>query len=358
MRLRGWIGFLGATTASAVVAANERGFEFGAELLRADGIVQTQGSDTFRFRHGLAETALTVGLGTVEIDYAPVSFDFLGRAATRRETNFSAQVATRRRAGQRLELLGGVGFRAGFDSYRALWLDEYFLQRFAALAGYREATPRAFSFSGGARWEYQPSSGFLQFGYSRTQDDVAPGYEIDFDGLNRGAETLVTDAATVSFENVVTRRLRTKVELRGAGTSGRKPRWGAEASARLALGEHWIVRAEAGGSLERPDFRARYAGLDLELAATETLAVFVGAHAYRDTGEIENALLFTSAAPALRSRRAEAGLRHDGERLSWRLSFGATRGDFAATNRATDFFQNLYRDRTWRSLRVAGSWKF
>ena len=144
----------------------------------------------------------------------------------------------------------------------------------------------------------------------------------------------------------------------GAGTSGRKPRWGAEASARLALGEHWIVRAEAGGSLERPEFRARYAGLDLELAATETLAVFVGAHAYRDTGEIENALLFTSAAPALRSRRAEAGLRHDGERLSWRLSFGATRGDFAATNRATDFFQNLYRDRTWRSLRVAGSWKF
>ncbi|MDP3073203.1 MAG: hypothetical protein Q8N18_23115 [Opitutaceae bacterium] len=339
-------------------AAAERSLEFGAELLHAPDVMITQGSDTLRFQQGRTETALTVGLGTVAIDYAPVSFDFLGRFVERRESSVSAQGALRHRAGDRLELLGGAGLRIGHDNYRTLWLDEYFLQRFAGLAGYRRTTPRGFSFSGGARWEYRAGSGFAQFGYSRTQDEVAPGYEIDFDGLNRGAETLVTDAATLSFEHIVTRRLRTRVELRGAGTSGRKPRWSAEASARHAIGERWIVRADVGGSLERPDFRARYGGLELEFAATGAVALFAGAHGYRDTGEIENALLFTSAAPALRSRRTELGARHDGERLGWRISLGVARGDFAATNPATDFFQNLYRDRTWRSLRLAGSWKY
>jgi hypothetical protein len=339
-------------------AATEPSLEFGTEVLHASDVVLTQGADTLRFKRGRSEWALTLGLGTVAIDYAPVSFDFLGRALHRRETNASAQGAWRHRAGDRLELLGGAGLRYGHDNYRALWLDEYFRQRFTPLAGYRRATPRGFAFSGGARWEYQVASGFAQLGYSRAQDDVAPGYEIDFAGLHRGAATLVTDAATLSFEYVLTPRLRTRVELRAAGTSGRKPRWGAEASARQALGERWIVRAEAGGSLERPEFRARYGGLALEFAATETFAIFAGAHAYRDTGEIENALLFTSAAPALRSRRAEIGVRHDGERLGWRVAVGVTRGDFAATNRATDFFQNLYRDRDWRSLRLAGAWKF
>ncbi len=351
--------FLFALLATAGVrAATEPSLEFGAEVLRASDVTLTQGADTLRFTRGRSELALTLGLGSVAIDYAPVSFDFLGRALRRREHNASAQGAWRHRAGDRLELLGGAGLRFGHDNYRALWLDEYFRQRFTPLAGYRRATPQGFAFSGGARWEYQVGSGFAQLGYSRTQDNVPPGYEIDFSGLRRSAETLVTDAATLSFENVVTPRLRTRVELRAAGTSARKPRWGAEASARQALGERWIVRAEAGGSLEQPEFRARYGGLALEFAVTETLALFAGAHAYRDTGEIENALLFTSAAPALRSRRAEIGMRHDGERLGWRVAIGATRGDFAATNRATDFFQNLYRDRDWRSVRLAGSWKF
>lgn len=349
---------LGFAVAAACQAATGPSFEFGAEVLHAPGITLTQGADTLRLARGRSELALTLGLGSVAIDYVPVSFDFLGRAVGRRETNGQAQGAWRHRAGDRLELLAGAGLRFGHDSYRALWLDEYFRQRFATLPGYRRAAPRGFAFSGGTRWEYQAGSGFAQLGYSRAQDDVAPGYEIDFDGLRRGAETLVTDAATLALENVLTPRLRTRVELRAAGTSGRKPRWGAEASARQALGERWILRAEAGGSMERPGFRARFGGLELEFAATATLALFAGAHAYRDTGEIENALLFTSAAPGLRSRRAEIGVRHDGGRLAWRASFGAIRGDFAATNPATDFFQNLYRDRDWRSVRLAGSWKF
>ena len=344
--------------AGGLGAAPETSVEFGAEVLHASGITLTQGADTFRLKAGRTEAALTLGAGSIAFDYAPVAFDFLGRAARLRETSFSAQAAWRHRAGDRLDLLGGAGLRHGHDNYRTLRLDEYFRQRFAPLAGYQRATPRGFAFSGGARWEYQVGSGFAQLGYSRAQDDVAPGYEIDFDGLRRGAETLVTDAATLALENVLTPRLRTRIELRAAGTSGRKPRWGAEASARQAIGERWIVRVEAGGSLERPEFRARHGGLELEFAATETLALFAGAHAYRDTGEIENALLFTSAAPALRSRRAEIGVRHDGERLAWRLALGGIAGDHAATNPTTDFFQNLYRDRDWRSVRLAGSWKF
>jgi len=198
----------------------------------------------------------------------------------------------------------------------------------------------------------------VQLGYARSQDDVAPGYEIDFAGLRRGAETLVTNTVTVAFENVLTPRLRTRSELRVAATSEREPRYGAEASAHYALGERWIVRTDLGASEEQPTFRSHFGGAELECAVTETLAIFAGGQLYRDTGEIENALLFTSAAPGLRSRRADLGVRHDGERLSWRVSVGTVSGDFAPTNRNTDFFQNLYRDRHWLALRAAGSWKF
>ncbi len=340
--------FLGATPTA----------EFGTEVLHASDITLTQAADTLRLNWGETEAAFTLGFGTIAIDYAPVSFDFLGSARGRRENAFSVQVALRHRAGPRLELLGGLGAHDGFDSYRALWLDEYFRQRFAGRPGYQRAEPRGAAFSGGARWEYQPASGFVQLGYARSQDEVAPGYEIDFAGLRRGAESLVTDTVTLDFENVVTPRLRTRAEFRLAATSGREPRYGAEVSGRYALGERWIVRADAGASDERPTFRAQYGGGELEFAMTETLAVFVGAQLYRDTGEIENALLFTSAAPGLRSRRADLGVRHDGERLAWRVTIGTVRGDFAATNRNTDFFQNLYRDRSWLALRAAGSWKF
>ena len=340
--------FLGATPSA----------EFGTEVLRASDITLTQAADTLRLDWGKTEATFTLGYGTLAIDYAPVAFDFLGSARGRRESALSAQVALRHRAGPRLELLAGVGAREGFDSYRALWLDEYFRQRFAGRPGYRRAQPGGAVFSGGARWEYRPASGFVQLGYARSQDDVAPGYEIDFAGLRRGAETLVTDTVTLGFENVVTPRLRTRAELRVADTSGRDPRYGAEVSARYALGERWIVRADVGASDERPAFRAQYGGAELEFAVTESFAVFLGAQLYHDTGEIENALLFTSAAPGLRSRRADLGVRHDGERLAWRVSVGTVRGDFAATNRNTDFFQNLYRDRQWLALRAAGSWKF
>ena len=355
--LLGWLCAHAAESSTGVFGATATA-EFATESLHASDIALAQAADTLRLDWGKTEAALTLGLGTLAIDYAPVSFDFLGHAVSRRERTWSAQLALRHRAGPRLELLGGAGVRDGFDSYRALWLDEYFSQRFASFPGYRRATPRGAAFSAGARWEYRPASGFMQLGYARAQDGVAPGYEIDFAGLRRGAATLVTDTVTLAFENVATPRLRTRAELRAADTSGRRPRLGAELSARYALGERWIVRADAGASDERPTFRAHYGGAELEFAATEAVAVFIGGQLYRDTGEIENALLFTSAAPGLRSRRAEIGVRRDGEALAWRVSVGTVAGDFAATNRNTDFFQNLYRDRHWLALRAAGSWKF
>ena len=68
-------------------AATEPSLEFGAEVLHAPGITLTQGTDTLRLVRGRSELALTLGLGSVAIDYAPVSFYFIGRAVERRATN-------------------------------------------------------------------------------------------------------------------------------------------------------------------------------------------------------------------------------------------------------------------------------
>lgn len=111
--------------------------EFEVEVLQASDITLTQAADTLRLNWGATEAALTLGFGTLAIDYAPVAFDLFGSARGRKETALSAQLALRHRAGPRLELLAGLGARDGHDSYRALWLDKYFRQRFSGRPGYR-----------------------------------------------------------------------------------------------------------------------------------------------------------------------------------------------------------------------------
>jgi hypothetical protein len=339
--------------------------EFSGELLRADDISLVRGTAAARLVRGDTEFTFTVAKSAVAFDYQPAPFDFRGQSLTRDETSTALRSTGQHRfgGGTATALFSFGGYR-GYTSYRSAWLDEYYRQQYAGLGGtpgldtFRTAAPRGHDGSLGARWEYVRGSAFAQLTAGWAQDRVSPGYEIDFIGLRRTPDTLATSSVTLSLENVLTRRLRSRVELRTAETSGRERRFGIESELRVALGEQWIARAHAGAAREEPTFRAHFGGLAVERELGAGFSAFVEGRLYRDTGEIENALLFSSAAPGLRTRSLGVGVRHDGERWSGRLAVGRLRTDFAPTNLNTDFFRHLYRDRDWLTLEAAGSVRF
>ena len=121
----------------------------------------------------------------------------------------------------------------------------------------------------------------------------------------------------------------------------------------IAPAERWVLRLQAGATTEQPQFDAWFASITAEFAVADRVWIYATGRYYRDTGEIENALLFTSAAPGLWSRQAGVGLRWQGEAWSLRVQLGSVHGRYEPTNPDLDFFQNLYRDRNWRTLQVA-----
>jgi hypothetical protein len=334
--------------------------EFSGETIRSEDIALGRGTAAARLLQGDTEVTFTVSRSALEFDYRPAPFDFRGVAVTRDEASSALRVAGQQRVrGGIFTVLGAVGGYRGYTSYRSAWLDEYYRQQFSALSGtpglntYRKAAPAGFDGSLGVRWEYVPGSAITQLTWGLAQDRISPGYEIGFAGLRRTPDTLATNSLTWSFENVLTSRLRSRVELRTADTSGRDRRIGGEAELRAALGERWIARASVGGASEDPTFESTFGGLAVEREVGGGFSAYVEGRRYRDTGEIENALLFSSAAPGLRTRSWGVGLRRDGERWNGRVTLARLETDFAPTNLNTDFFRVLYRDRHWFTFEAA-----
>ncbi len=339
--------------------------EFSGEVIRAADITLARGTAAARLVRGNTEVSFSAAQGAIAFDYQPAPFDFRGQALTCREASTALRTGGQHRfAGGPATALFALGGYRGFTSYRSAWLNEYYRQQYSSLSGtpgldaFRPAAPAGRDASFGGRWEYIKGNAFAQLTAGYAQDRVAPGYEIDFAGLRRSPDTLATTSAALAFENVLSPRVRSRAEVRVADTSGRELRVGGEAEARAALGEAWIARAQIGGAREQPAFSARFAGLAIERELGRSVSVYAEGRLYRDTGEIENALLFTSAAPALRSQSVGVGLRHDGDRWSWRIVVARLHTDFAPTNLNTDFFRQLYRDRDWLTLQAALSARF
>ena len=335
--------------------------EVGLEWVDTNDISLLQGSWFGDFNTGTWESTVSLAYGRYSMDYVPVPFDFRGRESHLSERNIALQFNTQDQITRNLAWMGGFGVYDGFTNYRSVWLDEYYRQQFSDLPdvpgaeNYVDADPKGLNVTAGARWEYKPATGFAQINVSWLEDDVSPGYEIDFDGLRRSEIHLHTGAVSLSTENILSKRVRTYAALRASETTEREPRYGADFSVHIAMGEHWISRWSIGGALEDPQFEAIYGGIALEHSLNDKLSWYVDARYYEDTGEIENALLFTSAAPGLVSERYGIGLRLIGDKWSSRFYFAPLQTDYQPTNENIDFFQNLYSDRNWNIFQVAVS---
>jgi hypothetical protein len=333
--------------------------EVGFEWIDTDDISLLQTSWVGDFDSGEWETSLSLAYGKYTMDYVPVSFDFNGMETHLSERNIALGFNTQKQINQFLSLMGGAGAYDGFTNYRSVWLDEYYRQQFSDLGdfpgadSYVVANPYGINATVGARWEYKPATGFAQLNISGLMDEVSPGYEIDFDGLRRGELTLYTSAISLSTENVLSKNVRSYIAVRASETTDRSTRYGIDAALNIALGENWVGRINVGGATEDPEFEAFYGGVALERNLTDSFSCYVDLRYYEDTGEIENALLFTSAAPGLVSERYGIGFRWIADNWSARVYLAPIKTEYDPTNANTDFFQHLYSDRDWTVFQLA-----
>ncbi|MEM9160753.1 MAG: hypothetical protein AAGB46_17020, partial [Verrucomicrobiota bacterium] len=310
--------------------------------------------------HSEWQTTSSVAYGTYEIDYQPVSFDFLGSPVQRDEENRAIQVNTRRDISDNRTLILGIGAYDGFTNFRSLWLDEYYRQQFSENTevlgdDYVFASPGGYNATAGYRWAYRPASAFAEVSISRVQDSVSPGYEIDFDGLTRGELEIATTSLSLSSENILTPRIRSLATLRVSETSGRDTRFAFEYALNAAFGDNIIMRALGGAAKEDPEFNTQYGEVALEYSLSETLSLYLDSRYYTDTGEIEDAFLFSTAAPGLNSRKAGIGARWSGEKWSARIYYAQTNSNYKDSGSNIEFFEFLYSDRDWDHIQLAFS---
>ncbi len=329
------------------------------EALLASDVQLTTTSFNYGQQQGGTEWNLSYTHNTYGVDYEPYQlFDFLGFAERLDENQHAGQAAVRQKLGNSFTVLASGGGYDGFTDYRSLWLANYYRQQFNFVPGYQEPNPRGLSGSAGFRWEYQPTTGFAEAGFLYSYDEIAPGYELEpvVGVALHGRDTLHTYAPSLMFENVLTSRIRTLNEFQLRSTSGREARYTYRGSVNVALGERWVWRTSGGYAHEDPTLRAWHVGSTVEFEITPRWLINASGLYYHDTGEIENSLFISTAAPGLETWQGGLGIRYAGEHSSFHLAVAPVWSDYDPVEVGTRPFANLYRDRTWLSVQAA--WSF
>ncbi len=343
--------------------------EIDSEVVWASDIFLTDSKLRYEQQRGDTPWDAALAYATFDEDYRPFrGLDFFGFREHLHEDRFSGTLNARPRLSDRVIFLGSAGGYDGYPNYRRVWIANRYRQKydhpgFPRVPGYREPDPAGWNTSAGIRWEYLPTVGFAECKAGYAYEHTAPGYEDSTNRLNdyrlvRGRENLDTASFNFSSENVLSRRLRLLNEFTFGQTTGRQLRFSYLGSLNAALGEHWVLRGQGGATTEAPRFNAHFLGASVEYELASNTLLSLNGHYYSDTGEIENSLPITSAAPPLRSWDVGVGLRFIRGRSSALVSVGPSWTDYRPRPGIGQEFTFLYRDRRWGLAQVAYSMQF
>ena len=331
---------------------------FDTAALIASDVFVTDTLAAYHYTRPSMEFDLSISYRRIDMDYAS---EYL---AVSRERDLSAdsigfQISTKFNLNKTLTLMIDGGVYDGYQTYRALWLNEFYRHMFDVLSeyivgleGYKEANPWGYNVSSRLRWEYLPYSGFVEADISFQRDIVSPGYETGIPFV-RLRDTYNTLSGHVAFENVLTRHLRTLVECRIDDISERDARYTLHGSLNYALGEHWVTRLDVAGSKEDPHFKSKSISTVLERDWHSTWFVSLFGRYYDDTSEIANAIGSNAAAPPLETFQTGMGLRWQGLRSSIKLVLGPCFSRYEREPERDMAFDQLYKDRNWFSVQFA-----
>ena len=337
------------------------GLEIGTDGLWSNDIFLTDTTATHIFARGVTEFRTSYSYSTLDLDYDPAEEAFV---FWRQPTNISESSQTLQESIRHtfsdwpsLTLNGALGGYDGYQDYRSLWLNEFYRQEYPD--GYIKAEPRGVNVGIGLRWEFAPTTGFLQFDYAWQKDEIAPGYEkVPFEPLLRGRDELDTHSARLMLENILTPSLRSQVMGLVTDTIGRKMRYGGQVSLNWAMAESWVLRSAVGYSEEAPQFEAWFVDETLEMDIDERWYFSLTGRWYNDTGEVDDSLLLSSAAPELETWHIGLGIRWQGANSAVKFSGGPYFTRYGALGSYTEPFHNLYRGRDWGIVQLAFTHQF
>ncbi len=266
---------------------------------------------------------------------------------------------------ERLTLKLEAGAYDGFQTYRALWLDEYYRHKINTLKsyiddlkGYRNADPKGYNVSAGLRWEYLPDTGFADASISYQHDVVSPGYEIATPVVTRLSDTYDTISGRLALENVLTRRMRTMLECRIDDTSERDVRLTVQGALNYALAENWVARLAAAYGTEDPDFTSKSFSAVLERDWHGIWFVSVFGRYYEDSSEIANGVARNAVAPPLETFQTGLGIRRQGNQSAFKLVVGPCFTRYDLHPQRDTAFDQLYKDRDWLSVQFSFLYQF
>jgi hypothetical protein len=338
----------------------DRALEAGLEATVSDDIRLIDALVTFHGVEGQWRYSGTLSTGQIALDYVPAAVDqhsIFHRAGRLVENRLSGEIGLTNIASDRFEWTLSAGGYQGFTGYRSLWISHWYQLNFEGFPELEEPDPRGYYGSAALRWSYRPGTGVFQAQVTFARDTIAPAYDevtdeffnlLGIEALRSGLETF---AWLLSTENVINGRLRTLLEYRLTHQSERELRHSVTARANFALSNRWFLQTrlgatfEAGGAEAEEDFNAFWIAHSLIWEVSERLTLDLGARAYRDNGEIENATGFSSAGPDLDSWSAQLGLRYFHGPHALRLAVGWIGSSYGPLDFENQFFEGLYQDR-------------
>ncbi|MEM9157764.1 MAG: TlpA disulfide reductase family protein [Verrucomicrobiota bacterium] len=305
------------------------------------------------------ESTISIVENVSELNYTPSDRDLIGIAETRSESMRQFSLDVEKGAGDAFKALYSLGAYEGFTDYRSIWLDEFYRQQFEPVEGYEEADPKGVSLSIGGRWEYVPATATADFILGYQMDEISPAYEAaPFEPLRRGTSDMETAFASLNSENLVSRKLRVRQDLRFAETTSRSLRTQYSIKANYAASELWVARFGLGKTWESGSFRSSYWGASVERDVTRSVTVGAFGRRYWDSGEIKDPEILSTAAPELETRRWGLSIEWVWESISFRLMGGEYRTSYGELPDISFQFENLYRNRDWKFVNASGLLEF
>lgn len=363
---------LGGLVMPVLMAASREipAVELDVDFLSAGDVQLFQGSTATGVQLGETWVRAEVGGGWFGVDYVPVDFDLFGRPERLEESRVGVGLHLARPVDQRWTLLADASAYEGFQSYRSAWVSRWYTQFFEGLPGLRTPDPAGLAGGMGVRHETIPTRLWIQVETALALDRIAPGYAeiLDENGSLIDVRPLRSHLDTRShrfgFEVAVTPWLKTRTALRVADQVERRPRWSSTGEANFALGPDWVLRLDGGYTWEELNgdaqrrFEGWWTGVGIEWEFREGWHAVTRARAYRDNGEVENSISFSTSAPPLDSAELNLGFRWSRPGHTVYLSAGPYWSHYEPVAFNTAFFANLYRDRVFLSLQASYRWEF